>query len=293
MNRTNMKRRWSALTRGVTASLLLAALLLLPLFSLHPAAATAGEESIAARATGTIPIRYNGKTLTVRAGRYNGHLFVPLAAFAQQFTTATYRYDTKSEYAYLSAKGLTISAGRGASFLTANDRPLWGVTVNRMVDGTMWVPLAPLAKALGLTTAEQNGSVTLSGTYRAITPAAQFYREDEVYWLSRIISAESRGEPLRGQIAVGNTILNRTRTNGFPNTIWGVIFEKGQFSPVQNGSIYRSPSWSSIIAAKLCLEGYTLDRNILFFCNTATSPVNWITQNRRVAFKIGAHTFYY
>ncbi len=296
MNRKKYRRRW--VVRNATICLLLAAFLLLPFTDLKVAAAASDDAAQAVslessvRATAT-PIRYDGKSLSVSAQRYNGYLFVPLAAFTQQFTTATYRYDAASEYAYLTAPGLTLAAGRGGTFLTANDRPLRGVASNRLVDGTMWVPLKPLTKALGLSYTESNGSIYVSGSYRALTPASAFYREDEVYWLSRIISAESRGEPLTGQIAVGNVILNRTRTAGFPNTIWGVIFEKNQFSPVKNGSIYNTPAWSSVIAAKMCLEGESLDRNILFFCNTTVSPVNWITQNRKAAFKIGGHTFYY
>ncbi len=294
MNRIHARRRWSALIRGGTACLLLAALLLLPMLSMRVNAASITDPVAQTPVTrAATPITYGGKRLSVSAQTYGGVLYVPLAAFTQQFTTATYRYDSASQYAYLTASGLALSAGHGGSFITANDRPLWGGNTNRMVNGTMWVPLAPLVKALGLTATVQSGNIIIRGTYRALTPASRFYRSDEVYWLSRIISAESRGEPLKGQIAVGNVILNRTRSAGFPNTIWGVIFEKNQFSPVKNGSIYNTPTWSSVIAAKLCLEGTSLDGNILFFCNTKTSPVNWITQNRPIAFKIGAHTFYY
>ncbi len=295
MNQTIHRRRRRIAARSVIACLLLAALLAMSALPALAAAPTdeAPDMSAAAPRTSSVPITYGGKTLSVSARRYGGVTFVPLAAFTRTFTTASYRYDTASGYAYISAPSLVISAGRGGSFVTANDRPLWGGAANRMVNGTMWVPLAPLAKSLGLTFTERNGTVAVSGSYRALTPASKYYREDEVYWLSRIISAESRGEPLTGQIAVGSVILNRTRAAGFPNTIWGVIFEKNQFSPVKNGSVYQTPTWSAVIAAKLCLEGYLTDPSILFFCNTAVSPVNWITQNRRVAFKIGAHTFYY
>ncbi len=296
MNRNQKKRRWYAHATEAVACLLLAALLAFPSLSAYAVADTTENDlsvvHMDTRAT-NVSLTYGGKTLSVSAQRYGGQLMVPLAAFARQFTSASYRYDTASGYAYLSAPGLAVSAGHGGSFITANDRPLWGYTTNRIINNTMWVPLSPLAKAMGLTVAERNGRVTISGSYRALTPASAFYREDEVYWLSRIISAESRGEPLTGQMAVGSVILNRVRSSQFPNTIWGVIFQKDQFSPVKNGSVHKSPAWSSVIAAKLCLEGYTIDNNILFFCNTSVSPYNWITQNRRVAFKIGGHTFYY
>ncbi len=241
-----------------------------------------------------VALTYGGKRLNVSAQNIDGYLFVPLGAFANTFAKATYRYDTATKYATLTAPGLVLTAGVGGTFLTANDRPLYGVASNRMINGTVWVPLNPLAKAMSLTVKfdRATSSAAISGSYRALTPAQEFYREDEVYWLSRIISAESRGEPLRGQMAVGNVILNRTRSSYFPNTIWGVIFEKGQFSPVKNGSIYNAPSWSAVIAAKMCLEGYSISNSVLFFCNVESASSHWIENNRLFAFKIGNHSFF-
>jgi N-acetylmuramoyl-L-alanine amidase len=114
-----------------------------------------------------------------------------------------------------------------------------------------------------------------------------------VYWLSRIISAESKGEPLRGQLAVGNVVLNRVRHRSYPNTIYGVIFERWQFTPAMNGTIYESPSWLSTIAAKMCLEGYSISNEILFFCNPRTSESSWVVNNRPYAFTLGRHAFYF
>ncbi len=241
-----------------------------------------------------VRLTHGDSTPGVKAREYEGQLFVPLADFSRLFTSATYHYDSASQYATLTAPGLTLTAGRGASFLTANDRPLYGVKVNRMINNTMWVPLRPLAKALGLTVSYKNGdaAATVSGSYRALKHGSEFYREDEVYWLSRIISAESRGEPLTGQMAVGNIILNRMRSPLFPNTIWGVIFEKGQFSPVKNGSVYNAPAWSSVIAAKMCLEGYSISNDVLFFCNVKSASSHWIENNRTFAFRIGDHSFF-
>ena len=90
------------------------------------------------------------------------------------------------------------------------------------------------------------------------TPLASgdtFYNSESLYWLSRIIYAESGNQPLEGKIAVGNVVLNRVAHPQFPNTVKGVIFQANQFTPVQNGSINRTPSSESVIAAKLCLDG--------------------------------------
>lgn len=117
--------------------------------------------------------------------------------------------------------------------------------------------------------------------------------EDErVYWLSRIIHAEARGENQEGQIAVGNVVLNRVDSDEFPDTIKGVIFQKGQFSPVSNGSIYNEPSSDSIRSATIALEGHeVVDGSALFFYNDRlVASDNWI-RTRDVVAVIGNHTF--
>ena len=98
-----------------------------------------------------------------------------------------------------------------------------------------------------------------------------------------------------GQIAVGNVVLNRVRSKSYPNTIYGVIFDRKngtQFSPVALGTIYQKPTASAVIAAKICLEGYTLSNDILFFMNPRIATNNWISKNRPYAFTIGNHRFY-
>lgn len=236
---------------------------------------------------------YHGRATEIPVRTIEGRAFAPMHTFVNALTPAEYTFDRSSGYATLQAKNLIITAGLGGTFITANDRPLYGVSANRMIDGTLWVPVSVLAKACGVSVTIGKGSVVLSGSYKALAHAKDFYREDEVYWLSRIISAESKGEPLRGQMAVGNVVLNRTRHRSYPNTIYGVIFQKWQFTPAMNGSIYATPSWLSTIVAKMCLEGYAVSNEVLFFCNPRTSDSHWAQENRPYAFTIGRHAFYY
>jgi N-acetylmuramoyl-L-alanine amidase len=129
-----------------------------------------------------------------------------------------------------------------------------------------------------------------------IMSGARFYNEDHVFWLSRIINAESGAEPLLGKIAVGNVILNRVRSGAYPNTIYGVIFDKRygvQFSPTANGTIYNTPNAESIIAAKICLEGYTVSDKIIYFVNPVKAPNSWASKNRPYFGTIGNHVFFY
>jgi N-acetylmuramoyl-L-alanine amidase len=74
-----------------------------------------------------------------------------------------------------------------------------------------------------------------------------------------------------------------------------VIFDKKygvQFSPVANGTIYNTPTEESIIAAKICLEGYSLSNDILYFVNPKLAPNSWMANNRPYAFTIGNHAFF-
>ena len=100
---------------------------------------------------------------------------------------------------------------------------------------------------------------------------------------------------MNGKLAVGNVVLNRVRSAAYPNTIYGVIFDRKygiQFSPVANGTIYNVPTEDAVIAAKMCLEGYSLSSDILYFVNPTKAPDSWIAKNRKYAFSIGNHAFF-
>ena len=114
--------------------------------------------------------------------------------------------------------------------------------------------------------------------------------------LARLAWREARGEKTLGMRLVVEVVLNRVLSPHFPNTVYGVIFDRvggTQFSPVSMGTIYKTPTESSIIAAKICLEGYTISDRILFFMNPRIATNNWISKNRPYAFSIGNHDFYY
>ena len=239
----------------------------------------------------------NGKTLTEPAMMMNGTLYLPLRAFANALGDAKVSYNSSTKTATLSMSGLYLTATDGGFVTYANDRPLFSFSPNvLMSNGKMYVPASALTKALGVEIKTQtNTDVSISGKYTPLTHASKFYREDEVYWLSKIISAESGGESLIGQIAVGDVIMNRVKSNLYPNTIYGVIFDRKygvQFSPTLDGSIYNNPTYTATLAAKICLEGTSLSDNALFFLNPKTAESNWIVRSREYAYTIGGHDFY-
>ena len=162
----------------------------------------------------------------------------------------------------------------------------------------MYAPVLLMTKAFGASARwnNSNSSFYITKGSGGILSGDSYYKSDEVYWLARIINAESGGEIFKGKIAVGNVILNRVKSKYFPNTIYGVIFDKKngtQFSPTSNGTIYNTPNQDSIIAAKICLEGYSINAGILYFVNPSIVPHCWVCQNRPFYAKIGNHAFYY
>lgn len=134
----------------------------------------------------------------------------------------------------------------------------------------------------------QSAGVTASRS--GIPTAKPAYSEEDLFWLSRIISAEASGESMEGQIAVGAVIMNRVHHPRFPKTVKEVIFTDGQFDPVRDGSIYQAPVPSAIEAAKRVLQGENPLPEAFYFYNPNTATDPWI-RTLRVITRIGNHAF--
>jgi len=109
--------------------------------------------------------------------------------------------------------------------------------------------------------------------------------------LAHLIYAEAAGEPYEGRVAVAAVILNRLAHPQFPNTVEGVVFERGAFQPVANGRLWRGVSERSYRALDDALRGWDPSGGALYFYNPRlVSPTNWI-RSRRVIRVIGQHHF--
>ena len=94
-------------------------------------------------------------------------------------------------------------------------------------------------------------------------------------------------------MAVGNVVLNRVANPIFPNTIHGVLAQKSQFSTYKGGKLAnRTPNESSVIAAKLVLDGGVVEevKNALWF--DAMCSNSWAARNKACLVVIGGHKFY-
>ncbi len=244
-----------------------------------------------------ISLSIGGTALKESAYLINDTTYVPMRA-AATLAGATVTFDDSTRTAYAKMQGLTLSCEDGGYIVYANERPLLTKTPAVILsDGRMYLPVRSLARALSLSVEWQPPrSVALSGTVKPLVHANNYYNKDDLYWLSRIINAESRGEPLLGQIAVGNVVLNRKASRDFPNTVYGVIFDKKygvQFSPTTDGSIYKTPTYLSVTAAKICLEGVSVSPDVLFFIEPTKANSAWIVLNRKYAFTVENHYFFY
>lgn len=251
---------------------------------------------LAAPTATAVNVYVDGKLVTSGANIYDGSTYVPLRALCGALCSSP-TISWNGTTASVSTRSLSLSATPGSTYINANGRLLYTPLGVKLINGTTLVPVRPLAKATGATITwdAASQSVYLSKGSGYITSGDQFYNSDDLYWLSRIISAESQGEPLEGKIAVGAVVLNRVASSLYPNTIYDVIFDKQyavQFEPAYNGTIYDTPTNESIIAAKLCLDGTNNVSNSLYFLNTATASSLWITNNRTYVTTIGNHSFY-
>lgn len=188
---------------------------------------------------------------------------------------------------------MTISAS--TPYIVANGRYLYARDSIVVLNGQVAVPVRILAQVfnldVGYDAAARKAKLThVEGRGAYIEPGDSYYDADALYWLSHIINAESGTQSLEGKIAVGNVVMNRVESPEFPNTIYSVLHQKNQFSPVASGSIKRTPNSGSVVAAKLVMEGVQIVPTALFFNMKGMS--SYASRNRDYVTTIGAHAFY-
>jgi len=115
---------------------------------------------------------------------------------------------------------------------------------------------------------------------------------DVTMLLARLINGEARGEPYEGQVCVAAVVLNRVKSAEFPNTLSGVIYQKGQFTCVTDGQFNKPIDTKSTIykAAKEAMNGSDPTNGALFFYNAKTTKSKWLFTLKTVKV-VGSHTF--
>lgn len=116
------------------------------------------------------------------------------------------------------------------------------------------------------------------------------YNSADYDLLARIISAEARGEPYIGQVAVGAVVLNRIEHPSFPDTLSGVVYQKGAFSCLGDGQFYEPVADSAYKAASDALNGIDPSGGAIYYYNPVKSTNKWIF-SREIITVIGSHRF--
>ena len=144
----------------------------------------------------------------------------------------------------------------------------------------------------GLTVDVIAGSKTLAamGIMSNSGSSSSSSNSNDLNLLSRIIYAESRGEPYAGQVAVGAVVLNRVKSSSFPNTIAGVIYQAGAFDAVADGQINYTPNSTAKKAAQDALNGWDPSYGAIYYFNPNTATNKWIW-SRPHTVTIGNHRF--
>jgi N-acetylmuramoyl-L-alanine amidase len=114
--------------------------------------------------------------------------------------------------------------------------------------------------------------------------------EQDLKLMANAVYGESRGEPYEGQVAVAAVILNRVKSDAFPNTVSGVIFQPGAFTAVADGQIYLTPNEQAARAVRDALNGWDPTGGCIYYFNPATATSKWIWSRPQVK-RIGKHIF--
>ena len=143
---------------------------------------------------------------------------------------------------------------------------------------------------------QRKNGLTADGVVGSATQAAlgmsspESQQSGDVYLLAKVISAEARGEPYNGQVAVGAVILNRVEHPSFPNTIAGVVYQPGAFTCMVDGQFNEPVADSAYRAAQDALNGADPSGGAIYYFNPDTATSAWIW-SRPLIKTIGKHRF--
>lgn len=135
-------------------------------------------------------------------------------------------------------------------------------------------------EAMGIFNSSSSSSGSSSGSTNS----------NDLNLLSRLVYGEARGEPYSGQVAVAAVVLNRVKNSSFPNTVSGVIYQKGAFDVVSDGQINMSPNDTAKKAAQDAINGWDPSYGAIYYFNPSTATNKWIW-SRPLTVTIGKHRF--
>ncbi len=198
--------------------------------------------------------------------------------------------------AYLTVDAVSKTGSRGEEVRKIQTKlKNWGY-YNGSVDGIYGWQTESAVKSFqkknGLTVDGVAGTKTLNamGIFSSANNNEGSPNQASIDLLARVINGEARGEPYEGQVAVGAVVLNRVDHPSFPNSISGVVYQKGAFTAVDDGQINAQMYASSHRAARDALNGWDPTGGAIYYYNPVTATNQWI-RTREIICTIGKHVF--
>mgnify|MGYP004498622671 CR=1 FL=1 len=265
-------------------------IILIILFTLFPAAASASEAPV--------DIKLNGERLfhDTEIILSDGRVYAPVRFISRAFSC---QVDWDGQNVLLEMPGLSAKIPVGKTTATVNGKTYSLTNAAWIADGRTYLPIRSIAELFGAEVSWDNTKKSVLLTHPDITVPEdcidRSYSDDDLDWLSKIVHAEAQGEEHTGKIAVANVVLNRVQSSEFPDSVYDVIFDRRygvQFTPTANGAIYNNPLSSCVLAAKEALYGASPVGECLYFFNDKIAASSWISQNRSYYTTIGNHKFY-
>lgn len=213
-------------------------------------------------------------------------LVIVLGIFAILFTFAKFKPNSTSEaISQVGSSGAEVKAIQQA----LKDRGLFSGEVTGYFGEQTKEAVKKFQKQQGISQTGVAGAMTLKALGISIgeIPKAT---EANINLLARIISAEARGEPYEGQVAVGAVILNRIEHPSFPDTLSGVIYQNGAFTAIVDGQFNEPISDSAYSAARDALNGWDPTGGAIYYYNPKKTS-NAFMHSRPIITVIGDHRF--
>ncbi|NLP46816.1 MAG: LysM peptidoglycan-binding domain-containing protein [Epulopiscium sp.] len=247
----------------------------------------------------------NGQKINFDVEPYieNGRTFVPIRYIAEAIHVDCIDWDETYQQAILVKGDTTLRLPIGSKTIFKNTTTVDVDAPITTYQSRTFVPLRFISEVFDCEVRWEESTYSIYISSKDYVPTNESntnistpsYSEEDLYWLSRIVEAEAKGEPYEGKLGVANCVINRKKSPEFPNTIKGVVFDRNygyQYTPVANGTIYNNPSADSIRAAKEALSGKNNVGRCMYFLNPRKSTNFWILRNRTFYCTIQNHDFY-
>ena len=193
------------------------------------------------------------------------------------------------------ASAATYDRGSSGELVREMQRRLkeWGYydgAVDGVFGGETEEAVEEFQRVNGLEVDGRVGPATLTALGRPAGGQQEGASGGDLALLARLISAEARGEPYVGQVAVGAVVMNRVEHPSFPNDIAGVIYQPGAFSCLQDGQWDEPVADSAYRAAREALAGADPTGGAIYYFNPQTATSEWIWSRPEIL-TIGNHRF--